>query len=257
MVSVLSWTLAFVVVFAVGIWYGTRFVRRGGLDRILGWTLVAIIAAMPIFHLGGACVNNGPSMNYLGWVYWTDWGKTPEVGAVFRFVPADKPAWTKYFPQSTWVKRCVDITPEGLYVFEGDNTEWSTDNRDKLEPVPADHIAGTICAASHPSRTLRWFTPEGRFRNRTEMELPRKGVRLLFSPDNQYLAVCNIDNHDSFVIIKANGSSIRYEGKFTEWKTTHIVAYTKEVHSYLQRHVLDVKTGEEKVVELIKFQPNT
>lgn len=169
MFQAIAWTVAFAAILAIGAIFGSVLIRRGGSDCVLGWALVAIIAAMPILHAVGACVNDGPSMNYLGWVYWTDWGRTPEVGEVFRFVPADQPAWTKYFPRSTWVKRCVDITPEGLYVFEGDNTEWSTDNRDKLEPVSADRIAGTIWGATHPSRVLRWFEPKGRLKNWVQM----------------------------------------------------------------------------------------
>jgi hypothetical protein len=74
----------------------------------------------------------------------------------------------------------VAITPEG-YVFEGDNTEWSLDQRefgrDVMAPVPADHVSGTVWAAFHPSRVARWFTFLGRLENRVNII---RGTRFQF-----------------------------------------------------------------------------
>lgn len=131
------------------------------------YALVILLTSLALYF-AGFCVNYGPSMNYLGWGYWVDWGRTPQAGEVFRFVPADKPAWHRYLPLATWVKRCTAITSEG-YVFEGDNTEWSLDQRefgrDVMAPVPASHISGTVWAAFHPRRVARWFTSLGRLEN--------------------------------------------------------------------------------------------
>ncbi len=146
--------------------------KKGFLSLEVRWKVLrkvglVVLGVMLVLYTAGFCLNDGPSMNYLGWVYWTKWGELPEVGQVFRFVPADKPAWMKYLPHCTWVKRCVGITPEGLYVFEGDNTEWSMDS----QPVPADHIAGTIWAAYSPERVARSWSFWGSFINHVTLNL--------------------------------------------------------------------------------------
>ena len=134
-----------------------------------------IVSSLILFHALGLSVNHGPSMNYLGWVYATNWFSSPEKdGQIFRFAPADLPAWCKYLPWCTQVKRRVSETPDGRVVFEGDNSEWSKDCRDGLKPVPEDHIAGVVYAAISPRRIVNTFTNHGRLYNWAEFHYPPK-----------------------------------------------------------------------------------
>ena len=136
---------------------------------------VIIITVMVVIYAAGVCLNDGPSMNYLGWVYITRWGEMPtQVGQIIRLVPADKPVWTKWLPRQSWVKRISGFTPEGLVKFEGDNPEWSKDNRDGLKPVSKDHIAGTVSAAISLPRLIRQFTARGKLENWAEFHYPPK-----------------------------------------------------------------------------------
>ncbi|TSC94312.1 MAG: hypothetical protein Athens101428_355 [Candidatus Berkelbacteria bacterium Athens1014_28] len=111
--------------------------RQNFLSASVDWKWlrkVAIIIAcvMAVMYIAGFCVNNGPSMNYVGWIYLTNWGSQPtEVGQIIRFVPADKPAW-----------------------------------------IPRDHIAGIITVAISPRRFVRLFTAAGRLQNQLEFSFP-------------------------------------------------------------------------------------
>ncbi len=152
--------------------------RQNFLSASVDWKWlrkVAIIIAcvMAVMYIAGFCVNNGPSMNYVGWIYLTNWGSQPtEVGQIIRFVPADKPAWMWWMPGQQWVKRVSGFTADGLVMYEGDNSEWSRDNRDGLKPIPRDHIAGIITVAISPRRFVRLFTAAGRLQNQLEFSFP-------------------------------------------------------------------------------------
>ncbi len=141
------------------------------LDRIL----IVILVAIPISYALGVSFEIGPSMKHLGLIYVVKWGTLPtQPGQVIRLAPAEMPAWRKYVIGSM-VKRFTGFTSDGSLTYEGDNSEWSRDNRDGLKPVPPDHIAGVVVAAFSLQRIVRLFTAEGQWVNRLE---------LLYAPDN-------------------------------------------------------------------------
>ncbi|MFW5887960.1 MAG: hypothetical protein ACOCUH_04110, partial [Bacteriovoracia bacterium] len=129
---------------------------------------IALLVLVIFLYVAGFAINSGPSMNHLGLVYLTDWGSLPQEGQVFRFTPAENPSWYKYLPQKTQIKRCVGLTDDGRYVYEGDNQEWSEDNRDNFEPVPASHISGVITLALHHQSIFR--------ENSIELNIPKSGL---------------------------------------------------------------------------------
>jgi hypothetical protein len=160
----------------------TRVAGKSFLSTEVDWKMlrkvaIVVLIAMTVLYVLGFCLNDGPSMNYLGWAYLTKWNAQPtHPGQIIRFVSADKPAWMKWLPRATMVKRFTGFTYEGLLMFEGDNSEWSADCRDEefMKPVPPDHVAGVVVAAISPQRVWRSLTPEGRLRNRVEWITPPK-----------------------------------------------------------------------------------
>lgn len=137
------------------------------VDRLL----VAAIVAIPVLYGLGVSFEIGPSMNHLGLIYVVKWGTLPtQPGQIIRLASAELPAWRKYVVGSM-VKRFTGFTSDGHLMFEGDNSEWSRDNRDGLKPVPPDHIAGVVVAAFSPRRFIRMFTAEGRFENKLALKL--------------------------------------------------------------------------------------
>ena len=172
-----------------------------------------IVSSLILFHALGLSVNHGPSMNYLGWVYATKWFSLPEKdGQIFRFASVDLPAWCKYLPWCTQVKRRVGETPDGRIIFKGDNSEWSKDRRDGLKPVPRDHIAGVVYAAISPRRAAGWFTANGRWRNRVELRY--SPIRLHWNRDK-----CAVSNPEGgFSVIYPSGAEVFFTGcDFWAW----------------------------------------
>lgn len=177
--------------------------------RVRWWVLVVL----GTFYILGVTVNSGPSMNHLGWVYCFKWFTQPTSdGDIFVFVPANKPAWTKYIPGRQWIKRRVGIS-KGCYIFEGDNEDWSTDNRDLLEPVPPSHVAGTLYCAISPKRLINCFTTSGRMKNRADFTGPLHHQE--WSHDNRYVA---INNGCSFQIYGIHGEKIFGRGRCVRWQ---------------------------------------
>jgi len=145
--------------------------RKFVTPKWLDWLLVAILAAIPVLYACGVSVEVGPSMNHLGSVYITKWGTLPtQPGQIIRLAPADLPTWRKYCVGSI-VKRFIGFTPDGRLKYEGDNSEWSADNRDGLKPVPPDYVAGVVTHTWSPERFVRAFSAQGRFRNWIETNL--------------------------------------------------------------------------------------
>lgn len=134
------------------------------------WIACAVTGAA---YACGVCVNCGPSMNGLGWVYVTAWGVAPDhVGQIVRFAPPGMPAWTRWLPRCTWIKRVVGRDEQGCWVYEGDSAERSEDCRDGLSPVPADNVAGVVVGAISPGRMARTLTVRGRLSNHVEFHYP-------------------------------------------------------------------------------------
>lgn len=128
-----------------------------------------VVLALALFYVGGCTINHGPSMNYLGLIYIHNWFARPTTdGQIFVFTPAHNPWWYKFVPWQQQIKRRIGVTADGRVIYQGDNSEWSEDNRDKFEPVPTDHIAGVVIAAWIPQRTWRSFTAKGRLQNWVE-----------------------------------------------------------------------------------------
>ncbi|MFO8082604.1 MAG: hypothetical protein R6V07_20170 [Armatimonadota bacterium] len=130
-------------------------------------------------YAGGICVNSGPSMNGLGWIYVTSWGAVPDApGQIVRFAPPQRPAWTRYLPRCTLIKRVVGTDEQGRLIYEGDSTEYSADCRDGLAAVPPENVAGVIVAAISPRRLLRLLTRRGRLENHVEFSYaPKRRMR--------------------------------------------------------------------------------
>jgi len=176
------------------------------VDRLL----IAVIIAIPVLYTLGVSFEVGPSMNHLGLIYVVKWGSLPtQPGQIVRLAPAELPTWRKYVFGST-VKRVTGFTPDGLITYEGDNSEWSSDSRDGLKPVPPDHVAGVIVAAFSPRRFARLFTTEGRWVNRLELLYAPKD--LTWASDHTKVAintgngVAVMSQYDTICVIeKANG----------------------------------------------------
>lgn len=135
--------------------------------KILKWLLPGILLLIIALYAAGFSVNSGPSMNYLGWFYRTQWGTQPtKIGQIVRLAPPSQPIWRKYLHSS--IKRVIEIAPKGYYV-QGDNPEWAKDSRDWGDvPIPSDRISGVITWAWSLKRAWRSLTQEGKLYNYLE-----------------------------------------------------------------------------------------
>lgn len=100
--------------------------------------------------------------SFSGWVHY-DPEKKPEVGSIVYFrVPNTK---------LREVKRVSEINDLGLLYVLPDNTEVSgegSDNSDLYEWLCPESVIGVVDRIGTPIRTIRWFTPEGQFKNYLE-----------------------------------------------------------------------------------------
>lgn len=191
--------------------------RKSVTPKWVDWLLIAVIGAILALYGIGFSVEVGPSMNHLGLIYVTRWGTLPtQPGQVIRLAPAELPAWRKYVIGSM-VKRFVGFTPDGRLMYEGDNQEWSRDNRDGLKPVSPDHVAGVVVAAWSPVRLVRHFTKAGRMRNDIEFRYPPASVQW----NDEYFS---LQKAGYVVVVAITGGSPpnSYWGKSLGWRGSFI-----------------------------------
>jgi len=174
--------------------------------------LITLTLFLVIAYTAGIGVNSGSSMNYLGWAYLTNWGETPQIGEVFRFTSTENPIWYRYMPGATQIKRCTGITKDELFLFEGDNADSSADIRDEEQAVPASNISGTIVAALHPKRCLRWLSESGRQYNWIQMKVG-DGDRQIHKKVGAYHLAKNVETYSYWILYDKDQKQIIASGQ--------------------------------------------
>ncbi|MFW6122519.1 MAG: hypothetical protein ACOC80_16690 [Petrotogales bacterium] len=222
---------------------------------------VALFILTLFLYVAGFTINSGPSMNHLGWIYLTDWESLPQVGQVFRFTPVENPSWYKYLPRKTQIKRCVGITNDGRYIYEGDNQDWSEDNRDDFKPVPKEHVSGVITSVLHPRQIINWFNG-----GKKKRDVLRYAPDSVWSHDRQYFALISDSvtspNSEQLIvsIYSKDGEKIWEDDNFwlkssetkPEWERNHFIYPTNEdwVYGSFNPYSCEYKTFVEKPSEI-------
>ncbi len=152
-------------------------------ERVAVWILVPVVLAIVLMFWGIPPLNIvpvwGPSMqptlavwnipepwarfSFSGWVHY-DPSQKPELGSIVYFrIPNTR---------IREVKRVAKESAEGKLWVLPDNPGVSgegSDNSDLYDWIEPEWIIGVVDKMFTPSRAVRWFTPEGRFRNDNDL----------------------------------------------------------------------------------------
>lgn len=193
-------------------------------ERIAVWILVPLVILVVLMFWGIPPLNIipvwGPSMqptlavwnipepwarfSFSGWVHY-DPDIKPEVGSIVCFrIPNTR---------VREVKRVTKINDAGELWVKPDNPGVSgegSDNSDIYSWVNPNWVIGVVDSAFTPTRTARWFTPSGRFRNLIEVRvrpcIVNCGLQL---PDGRYF----VSGEFFWAVIDPRGSITRFAGE--------------------------------------------
>ncbi len=227
-------------------------------ERIAIWVLVPVVFIVILMFWGIPPLNIipvwGPSMqptlavwsipepwaqfSFSGWVHY-DPNKKPEVGSIVYFrIPN-----TRVFE----VKRVAKINDEGELWVEPDNPGVSgegSDNSEIYDWVEPSWVIGVIDMAFTPYRALRWFTPEGRFRNLIETSvrpcIVDCGLQL---SDGRYF----VSGASFWAVVDPRGSITRFAGEaqISEDRQSVLSVDRDKGKAYVVGVGMDLKSGPE------------